>query len=112
MILLDSLSPKVDAVCKSVQVVLEHSVPSHCAGLIITHLFAIFELAVNSGSDIESVDNWKPLSDHCHTGSDWDQSTGSYELNRCHKQGTKENDVEGSGGHAGEDSYAIALDGE
>ena len=80
--------------------------------LSLTNLSAIFELAANSGPDIESVGNWKPLSDHCHTGSDWDQSTGSYELYWCHKQGTEENDGEGSGGHAGEDSYARALDGE
>ena len=30
--------PQVDAVCKPIQVVLEHSVPSHCAGFLITCL--------------------------------------------------------------------------
>ena len=75
--------------------------------LLLTNLSSFFELAANGRSYIESVDNGKPLSDHCHTGSYWDQSAGRYKLNLSGKQGAEENDVEGSG-HTGEDSYAIA----
>ena len=134
-----SVYPKVDAVCKSIQVVLEHSVPSHCAGFLITclntmwrvqnwgksthpspilrtfkdllsvpNLSSCFELAANSRPDIERDDDWKLLSDHCHTtGSHWDQSTAQYQLNLCRNQEPKENDIEVGGVHTREETLML-----
>ena len=73
--------------------------------LSVPNLSSCFELAANSRSDIEREDNWKLLSDHCHTtGSRWDQSTGCYQLNRCRNQKAEENDEEVGGGHAVEET--------